>query len=35
MSGAGHQVVYCEASPGCRPVWYQPRCEPGSSRHER
>lgn len=22
-------AVYCEASPGCRSVWYGPRCEPG------
>jgi hypothetical protein len=24
---AGHLAVYCGASPGCRSVWYRPRCE--------
>jgi hypothetical protein len=24
---SGHLAVYCAASPGCRPVWYRPRCE--------
>ena len=24
---AGHLAVYCAASPGCRSVWYRPRCE--------
>ena len=24
---AGHLAVFCNASPGCRPVWYRPRCE--------
>ena len=23
----GHMAVYCAASPGCRSVWYGPRCE--------
>ena len=23
----GHLAVYCAASPGCRSVWYRPRCE--------
>src|SRR6266550_6303503 len=23
--GPGHMVVYCEAAPGCRSAWYQPR----------
>src|SRR6185437_777443 len=27
--GPGHLVVYCEAAPGCRSAWYQPRHEPG------
>jgi hypothetical protein len=27
VSGAGHQVVYCNAAEGCRSVWYSPRCE--------
>jgi hypothetical protein len=26
-SGAGHLTIYCQASPGCRSVWYRPRCE--------
>jgi hypothetical protein len=24
---AGYLAGYCEASPGCRSVWYRPRCE--------
>jgi hypothetical protein len=27
VSGAGHQVVPCQA-PGCRSVSYPPRCDP-------
>jgi len=26
-SGAGHLAVHCAASPGCRSVWFRPRCE--------
>jgi hypothetical protein len=26
---AGHMAVFCNAAmPGCRSVWYRPRCEP-------
>jgi hypothetical protein len=25
---AGHMAVFCNAAPGCRPVWYRPRHEP-------
>ena len=25
--GGCQLAVYCEASPGCLPVWYRPRCE--------
>jgi len=24
---SGHLPVYCAAAPGCRSVWYRPRCE--------
>jgi hypothetical protein len=24
---AGHMAVFCNAVPGCRSVWYRPRCE--------
>jgi len=24
---AGHLAVCCNAAPGCRSVWYRPRCE--------
>jgi len=24
---AGHMAVFCNAAPGCRSVWYRPRCE--------
>jgi hypothetical protein len=24
---AGHMAVFCNAAPGCRPVWYRPRHE--------
>jgi hypothetical protein len=23
---AGHMAVFCNAAPGCRSVWYRPRC---------
>src|SRR5262245_46217927 len=26
---AGHMAVFCNAVPGCRSVWYRPRCERG------
>jgi hypothetical protein len=26
--GPGHMVVYCNAAPGCRSVWYKPRHDP-------
>ena len=25
---AGHMAVFCNAAPGCRPVWYRPPHEP-------
>jgi hypothetical protein len=25
---AGHMAVFCNASPGCRSVWYRPRHQP-------
>jgi hypothetical protein len=25
---AGHMAVFCNAAPGCRPVWYRPRHDP-------
>jgi hypothetical protein len=24
---AAHMAVFCNAAPGCRSVWYRPRCE--------
>lgn len=27
-ANAGHRVVYCNAEPGCRSVWYRLRHEP-------
>jgi len=26
---AGHMAVFCNAAPGCRSVWYRPRCASG------
>src|SRR2546428_344872 len=26
-TGTGHMAVFCNASRGCRSVWYRPRCE--------
>jgi hypothetical protein len=30
---AGHMAVFCNAAPGCRPVWYRTRCELGGSAY--
>jgi hypothetical protein len=27
MQAPGHLAMYYAASPGCRSVWYRPRCE--------